>query len=176
MIDCRRLVLGAAEAGARSRLLARVRDRWSRGAYTRLVRLLAWFVLRSLAVTLLLATVVTPLGDHHALARLGALGGAQPEDTHWLLVHHHGKGAAAHEASALASSLTLAAGLPGLSPSSPPTDPTTASLPVALPVVLLALIAVGAWRLFASEGEPPDAAYRRVPVPPPRLLVVAGPA
>ena len=56
------------------------------GPYTRAVSLILGTLVRALAVTLLLSSVLLPVADHHALARLV---GVAEGDAHWAQAHHH---------------------------------------------------------------------------------------
>jgi hypothetical protein len=150
------------------------------------VRLLVAVLVRALGVTLLLGTVVLPAADHHAAGRLIDAAGAQPEDAHYLIVHHH----PAQRAATALGAAGVAAIVSHVSTNAPsPTIPPTTVLPAAPPVDALAgggapivdalalgLVLTAAASVLPGGGSlrPPSRALR-VPVPPPRpaLLSVA---
>ena len=148
------------------------------------MRLLVAVLLRALGATLLLGTVVLPAADHHAAGRLGDAAGAQPEDAHYLIVHHH----PAQRAATALGAAGVAAIVSHLSTNAPPsTIPATTVLPaaplvdvlagggvpivdaLALGLVLTALASV----LARVESLRPPSRALRVPVPPPRPALLS---
>ena len=150
-------------------------------------------VLRALAVTLLLTTVLLPAADHHALARLAGVA-APGQDAHWLLVHHHGHRPTVHAPQPVEAGLpAVAADLgaleaapatePGMvGPGSPapatvlvaagaPTDALGLGAPLADLLPLALTLGLLFWRLDRGGARQPRSPTRAVPIPPPRLLL-----
>ena len=76
-------------------------------------------VVRAAAVALLTATLLLPIADHHAAARLPEVGlrlGHPDADLHSLFVHHHARPHRGAAAPALASD---GAGAPAFAPAAP---------------------------------------------------------
>jgi hypothetical protein len=149
------------------------------------VRVLIPIVLRALAVTLLLATVLLPAADHHAVARLaGAL--VPGEDAHWLLVHHHPHRAATDAPRPAEAAISVFDVDPGAlaapAPTAPaavleaagaPTDALVLGVPLADLVPLVLVLGLLFWRLADLRSRRPHAPTRAVPLPPPRVLLAA---
>jgi hypothetical protein len=139
------------------------------------LRLLAALVLRALGATLLMATVLLPAADHHALARLSPDVLASSVDPHDLLVHHHWRYQRRAVSGTASTSLQGARAVPTvgtqalvIAPAAPAYEAAFGGPPVMAAVGLGPAAASVAWLLRGvRQGVPPSRALS-VSSPPPR--------
>jgi hypothetical protein len=146
-------------------------------------RLLAAVVLRALGATLLLATVLLPAADHHALARLSLGALAASADPHDLLLHHHWRyrrrpvapvPVALRQASRDVRAVQAFQAPPLVIAPSPATyDATFGGAPVMDAAALALATAAAAWLLGLARPVVPASRALAVPSPPPRPALVA---
>jgi len=148
---------------------------------------LLWPVLlRALGVTLLFVTILMPMADHHAAARLAAEIGGPDGDPHYLLVHHHPPRGHALPRDAEAGPVAFPIDAASLVQERPSTGPRSSVVPAAPPAFDLVVgapvldavslglaFALAAWLLWRELRTRPGSRSLPVPAPPPRPALLS---